>query len=76
MAPRSFTKGKVALLELFFFFFSGVCPEGVTGVMQGASHAWGMWRETEINLEEKERDVGAVTEGDGRRQSETKSNRT
>lgn len=51
MAPPSFTKVKVALLEP-----SLSLSTGTTGVMQGASHARGCGgKRREINLEEKER---------------------
>lgn len=55
MAPLSFTKGKVALLEPILQQASGR-----TGEMQGQCPILGGYRgEAEINLEENERDVGA-----------------
>lgn len=55
MAPPSFTKGKVALLEPFLSQ-----ARGNTGAMRGVSRARGCGRaggggDREINLEEKER---------------------
>lgn len=57
MAPLSFTKGKVALLESFLRQARGSDARKV-------SHAWGMLgvERREINLEDKKLDVGAVIE--------------
>lgn len=74
MAPSSFTEGKVELLEPFLSL-----SRGSAGVMQEVSHARGCGGSGEINLclfFRKKRDIGAVIEDDGWRQSETKSDST
>lgn len=81
MAPPSFTKGKVALLDpffFFFFFFPEFAPEGERGSDARSVPRFGdvQGKKQRDKFRRKKREAARGREGKGRRQSETKSNRT
>lgn len=81
MAPPSFTKGKVALLDPFFSFFfpPEFAPEGERGSDARSVPRFGdvEGKNGEINLEEKERRRGdeRATDGGKVRQSQIEPER-